>query len=469
MRTPLSGYKTNERTGAYTSKELRFQYEDSGAKLVFVAEDLVPVVFGMFKLLGVSEHEAQRRVVVLENGLEWAGGPPVSRSDAVKGLKTLVGLMNAGGKLDHEERFDGKQANETVYLCYSSGTTGNPKGVETTHLNINSVQECLKPAFPKLSSDKDLMLAMLPFYHIYGNSPLFSITTALIVPPVLVVLARHAATDKYDMSSLKTLVSGAAPLGPDIVNQVQQRLNSGRDGKDECVIIQGYGLTETSPTTHFLPAPDGNRKVGSIGILLPNLEARLVDDGDGDVETKEGEPGELWIRGPIVMKGYLNNAAATKASITHDGWFKTGDIAIRDQEGYYYIVDRKKELIKYKGFQVPPAELEGLMLSHPDIADAAVIGVYSESQATELPRAYVVHAHPEQLRTEADTVVFQQEVRKWTQERVARHKFLRGGVIAIDVIPKSASGKILRRELRERAKLELEGQDPGSDEIKAKL
>ncbi|KAG6891500.1 hypothetical protein C0992_005639 [Termitomyces sp. T32_za158] len=252
------------------------------------------------------------------------------------------------------------------------------------------------------------------------------------------------------MSSLKTLFSGAAPLGPDLVRQVTTRLSARRNGKG-VVILQGYGLTETSPTTHLLQTPDALRKVGSIGILLPNLEARLVVDGNGDgngdgrgrgrgdVEAKEGEPGELWVRGPGVMKcaqGYLNNAAATKDAITCDGWFKTGDVAVRDAEGYYYIVDRRKELIKYKGFQVPPAELEGLLLNHPDVADAAVIGVYSATQATELPRAYVVHAHPEKLKTATDRTAFERDVRAWTQARVARHKFLRGGVVVVDVVPK---------------------------------
>ncbi|KAG6884239.1 hypothetical protein C0993_000184 [Termitomyces sp. T159_Od127] len=503
-----AGLRCTLANSAYTPKELKFQYEDSGARLVFVAEDLIPVVFEMFKLLGVSEHEARKRVVVLENGLEWAGGPPASRADAAKGLKTLAGLINAGGKLDHEERFDGDQANETVYLCYSSGTTGKPKGVETTHLNINCVQESVKSAFPKLSPGKDLMLGMLPFYHIYGmvkhlHFPLlcgvplvimprydpvkfcahierYRITIALIVPPVLVVLARHPV-DTYDISSLETLFSGAAPLGPDLVKQVTKRLHARRNGKGDFAILQGYGLTETSPTTHLLPTPDALRKVGSIGILLPNLEARLVVDGDGggrgDVDANEGERGELWVRGPSIMKGYLNNAAATRDSITPDGWFKTGDIAVRDTEGYYYIVDRRKELIKYKvaspppcrGFQVPPAELEGLLLNHPDVADAAVIGVYSTSQATELPRAYVVPARPETLRTDVDRAAFGRAVRAWTRDRVARHKFLRGGVVVVDVVPKSAAGKILRRELRERAKAELEGRDPGAEGGEAKL
>jgi len=151
------------------------------------------------------------------------------------------------------------------------------------------------------------------------------------------------------------------------------------------------------------------------------------------------------------MKGYLNNPTATANSITPDGWFKTGDVAVRDEEGYYRIVDRKKELIKYKGFQVPPAELESVLLQHPEIVDAAVIGVDDAAQATELPRAYVVHKTGAMNAPKS----FPKDVQLWIEARVAKHKFLRGGVVVIDAIPKSAAGKILRRELRERAKSEL--------------
>lgn len=161
--------------------------------------------------------------------------------------------------------------------------------------------------------------------------------------PLLVV-------DKYDLSSLDVLFSGAAPLGAALTKQVKDRLEKNRANGKELFILQGYGLTETSPTTHLIMKPDGVRKIGSIGILLPNLEARLVVDGDGEgnIDAQEGQPGELWIRGPSVMKGYHNNPTATKYSITPDGWFKTGDIAIRDPEGFYTIIDRRKELIKYK-------------------------------------------------------------------------------------------------------------------------
>ncbi|KAG6841958.1 hypothetical protein C0991_004446 [Blastosporella zonata] len=492
----VAGLKCTLANSAYTPKELAFQYQDSGATLVFTSEEGIPTVLSMFAQINVPLKDARKRIVVMETGLEWAGGPPALRLAAAKGLRTLRELMDAGGALEGEERFDGKDAGETVYLCYSSGTTGKPKGVETTHVNINSVLEAVKAAFIPLVAGVDSMLGILPFYHIYGAVKLvhfptmcgaavvimprfdaekfcayierFKITTALVVPPVLVTLARHPAVDTYDVSSLKALFSGAAPLGADLVKQASPSQSP------TCMPTPKpfrYGLTETSPTTHLLQYQDANRKVGSIGILLPNLEARLLIDGegDGDIEAKEGESGELWIRGPTIMKGYLNNEAATKDSITPDGWFKTGDIAIRDPEGFFYIVDRRKELIKYKGFQVPPAELEGLLLSHPDVADSAVIGVYSESQATELPRAYVVPAHPEKLKTKKDEIAFQENVRKWTQERVARHKLLRGGVVLIDAVPKSAAGKILRRELRDRAKIELGGRDPGTEELKAKL
>ncbi|KAF7360140.1 4-coumarate--CoA ligase-like 7 [Mycena venus] len=345
----------------------------------------------------------------------------------------------------------------------------------TTHLNIISLLSMVGAHFPPIMQG-DMMIGILPFYHIYGeyqvvNLPLvvglpvviqprfeptefcaniekYKVTHGLIVPPILVVLARHPAAEKYNLSTLRYLCSGAAPLGRDLVLQVKQRL---RKNGAVCDIAQGYGLTETSPTTHLLPHFEADRKMGTIGLLMPNLEARLVDDDDGDVDAEEGKPGELWIRGPSVMKGYLNNPAATANAITRDGWFRTGDVAIRDKEGFFTIVDRRKELIKYK---CPPAELESVLLTHADIADSAVIGVDDIEQATELPRAYVVHAHPEEIKTSAAKALFAESVVKWMETKVAKHKFLRGGVSVIEAIPKSAAGKILRRELRDLAKTE---------------
>ncbi|KAJ8696219.1 hypothetical protein PTI98_006105 [Pleurotus ostreatus] len=449
------GLRCTLANSAYTSRELEHQYKDSGAKVILVAEDGVPVAREMLKDLGLAKNEVDQRIVVLGNGLQWAGNRS-TKTTADLGLLTLDELLTLG-TLPSEERFDGADTHETVLLCYSSGTTGKPKGVMTSHQNITSVLDMVKLVFPPLDPGKDVMLGVLPFYHIYGavkllNFPLaagipvviqtkfdpvafceniarYRVTASLIVPPILVVLSRHPAVEKNDLSTLKILFSGAAPLGAALVKDVKRRLLACNGGKQECFVTQGYGLTETSPTTHLLSTADSDSKVGSIGLLLPNLEARLVVDGEGDglIDAEDGQPGELWLRGPSIMKGYLNNNVATKDCITHDKWFKTGDIGIRDKEGYYYIVDRRKELIKYKGFQVPPAELESVLLTHPDIADAAVIGVYDEGEATEYPRAYVVPASPEKVTTPDQKRAFGSDVANWIKTKVAQHKFLRGG------------------------------------------
>ncbi|KAF8345975.1 AMP binding protein [Amanita rubescens] len=490
-----AGLRCTLANSAYNARELEHQYSDSGASLIFTSEEGLAVARETLQNLGLTDDQADRKIVVLGSSLDWAGGPAAPRKAEAAGLLHMEDLLKLGS-LTEGERFDGRLAHETVYLCYSSGTTGKPKGVETTHQNITSVLDMVMTVFPAVTVGQTTHLGILPFYHIYGavkvlhfpfmcgtpvviqqrfdpvqfcaNVEKYKIAIALVVPPVLVLLSRHPIVDKYDMSSLEVLFSGAAPLGAALSTAVIKRLLAKRNGKTNLTVMQGYGLTETSPTTHMVPIEDGMRKVGSVGMLLPNLEARIVDgDSNGDVE--EGQPGELWVRGPTIMKSYLGNKAATADAITRDRWFKTGDIARRDAEGFYYIVDRRKELIKYKGFQVPPAELESVLLTHPDIADVAVIGVYSTKEATELPRAYVVHAKPNTIRDEPSRTTFCREVESWIQTQVAYYKYLRGGIVIVDIVPKSAAGKILRRELRERAKRELEGQEPAEQHIKAKL
>lgn len=253
------------------------------------------------------------------------------------------------------------------------------------------------------------------------------ITRAYLVPPIILGLAKHPIVDKYDMSSLKCVLSGAAPLGADVQNECAKRLG--------ILVKQGWGMTELSPVATITDERPEDNTTGSCGYLLPKTEAKIIN-----VETRETlaptELGELAIRGPQVMRGYLNNKEATTGIMTEDGFMLTGDIAHFDEKGMLYVVDRCKELIKYKGFQVAPAELEALIGSMPQVKDVVVIPVLDDD-AGEIPRAYVVKQDGVEL-TES-------EVTDFVASKVAPHKKLRGGVVFSPEIPRSASGKILRR------------------------
>jgi acyl-CoA synthetase (AMP-forming)/AMP-acid ligase II len=347
-------------------------------------------------------------------------------------------------------------ATDLAALPYSSGTSGIPKGVMLTHRNIVA-NLCQISRITAVFGAGDRVLGVLPFFHIYGmvvvmggalregacvvTVPRFDLPQVLgllqehrirmanIVPPIVLAMAKHPLVADYDLSSLKYLFSGAAPLGAELASACEQRLG--------LTVRQGYGLTETSPVTHFHPM-DGERvQLESVGPAAPNTECRIVDPVTGD-DVATGERGELWVRGPQVMKGYFNKPEATAACITDDGWFKTGDVAIADAQGWFCIVDRVKELIKYKGLQVAPAELEALLLGHPAIADAAVIPV-PDDEAGEIPKAFLVVRTP----------ISAEEVMQFVAERVSPYKKVRQ-VEFVDAIPKSPSGKILRRVLVER-------------------
>jgi acyl-CoA synthetase (AMP-forming)/AMP-acid ligase II len=255
------------------------------------------------------------------------------------------------------------------------------------------------------------------------------ITRAYVAPPIVLALAKHPLVDKYDLSELKSIFSGAAPLDASMERACTERLGS--------EVMQGWGLTETSPvvTTNY-NSPGGPRP-GSVGVPLPNTEMRVVDPATG-ADVSRGETGELLVRGPQVMKGYLNAPEATAAMLDQDGWLHTGDLGLIDEQGYVFIVDRVKELIKYKGLQVAPAELEAVLLSHPRVADAAVVR-FPDEEAGEVPKAFVVARDP----------VDPGELMAYVAERVAPHKKVRQ-VEFVEEIPKAASGKILRRLLMDR-------------------
>ena len=274
------------------------------------------------------------------------------------------------------------------------------------------------------------------------------ITYSLVVPPVVLALAKSPLVENYDLSSIRMLNSGAAPLSKEVTQGLYDRL--------KIPVKQAYGLSETGPVTHMQEWEDWKTAMGSVGRLLPNQVAKFMDGGEKEVA--EGETGELWINGPNIFLGYLNNKTGTKHALTNDGYFKTGDVGHQDKEGNFYITDRIKELIKYKGFQVAPAELEGLLSCHPLIDDVAVLGIYSEDQATEVPRAYIVPRKGVDGGKKTE-----REIHDWLNSKVAHHKKLRGGIKFVDEVPKSASGKILRRVLKEQA---LE-EDKGA--VKSKL
>ncbi len=348
-------------------------------------------------------------------------------------------------------------AEDVVALPYSSGTTGLPKGVMLSHRNIvANIAQCCPIEGIK---EGEVTVGILPFYHIYGMTIILSmalyrgakiitmpkfemedflglvqkhrIESGYLVPPIILGLAKHPIVDEYDVSSLDYITSGAAPLPTSVAQGCAERLG--------CVVKQGYGMTELSPVSHLMPRDHDKQNVDSVGWAVPNTAFRIVKVGsDNDVDR--GERGELWVRGPQVMQGYWNNRDATDATVDADGWLHTGDVAKLDEEGRLYIVDRVKELIKYKGYQVAPAELEAVVQSHEAIADAAVIPSPDE-EAGEVPKAFVV-VKPGMDVPADDLMAF-------VAERVAPYKKIRR-VEFVEEIPKTASGKILRRDLVKR-------------------
>lgn len=414
----------------YTPEELALQLRDTGAKYLVTAPTFLD------KAREAARDTSVREIFVFGDA---EGATPFAALLANDGDMPVVPIQ---------------PRDDLVALPYSSGTSGRPKAVMLTHRNLVAVT-CQVEAQAQLDENWRT-LGILPFFHIYGqvvlmNFPLYfgglcvtmprfdlaeflrlvqqyRLTHLYVVPPIVLALAKHPLVDQFDLSSVKLVNSGAAPLDENLQRACAKRLG--------CLVTQGYGMTETSLACHVTPQDPAKVRNGAVGLILPNMESKVVDIATG-ATLPVGERGEICVRGPNVMRGYWNDAEATAHTIDAEGWLHTGDVGYADADGYFYVVDRVKELIKYKGMQVAPAELEGLLLSHPAVADVAVIPSPDE-EAGEVPKAFVV------LRQ----AVPPSELMEWVAGRVAPHKKVRR-LEVVDAIPKSASGKILRRVLVE--------------------
>ncbi|RNI25493.1 long-chain fatty acid--CoA ligase [Flexivirga caeni] len=346
-----------------------------------------------------------------------------------------------------------RDESDLAVILYTSGTTGRPKGAELTHANMRKNADLFSQEFLKLTPG-DVVMGCLPFFHTFGqtnslNSAIFAgatltliarfdgakaldvierdkVTAFIGVPTMYAAMLAAGREKDTDTSSLRLCCSGGAAMPVELLRGFEERFG--------CVIIEGYGLSETSPVASFNP-PDGVRKIGSIGLPVTGVEMRAVDD-DGK-EVPQGEPGEIAIRGHNVMKGYHNLPEATAEVLSPDGWFLTGDVATVDEDGYFFIVDRKKSLIIRGGYNVYPREIEEVIYAHPDVFQAAVIGIPDDNLGEEVGAA---------VELNAGASVTEEELRAFVRDRVAAYKYPRK-IWFVEELPKGPTGKILRREV----------------------
>lgn len=429
----------------------------SEATAILISPEMVPVVTKVVE---------RRRTLLAGMQSVWILS---DLRPCAKGLRRLpVDVVTAAM---NQELYPSTQVapDDLAFICFSSGTTGRPKAVELTHRNVVANVHQLLLQDPTTFASSSRFLAFVPFHHGYGlmlfgvvalfrnittvvmpmiNTQSFDFTLYLslfakyqinvahVVPTIAVAIAKAAEVDHFDMSSLKTVVCAAASLKQETSEELEKRFPG-------VSVVQYYGMTEAAPATHVQSVKDAHQR-GTVGKLVPGIECKIVDEAGRELGL--GKAGEILLRGPNIMRGYRKDIKATRKAFTSDGFYRTGDVGVRDEAGFFYVVDRLEELIRYKGFQVAPAELEAILLSHPDVMDAAVTAGWDDIHLTQVPKAFVV-LRPELYATQAVQDDACKRIQTYVDSRVIAYKKLRGGVFAIDGIPKTPSGKILRRLL----------------------
>ncbi|CAM0870516.1 unnamed protein product [Alopecurus aequalis] len=420
-----------------TAAEIAKQVADARPVLAFTTRELLPKLPRADGL----------RVVLLESATGQSPADP-------RVVATIEEL--SATPPDPARRRDRVTQDDQATLLYSSGTTGPSKGVVATHRNLISMVQIVMTRFRLEDSDTtETFLCTVPMFHVYGLVAFatgllgcgatvvvlskfelpemlrcisaYGVTYLPLVPPILVAMVAHPKP--LPLGQLRKVLSGGAPLGKELIEGFREKY-------PQVEILQGYGLTESTAIGASTDSAEESRRYGTAGLLSPNTEAKIVDPDSGEA-LPVNRTGELWIRGPYVMKGYFKNVEATQSTVTPDGWLKTGDLCYIDEDGYLFVVDRLKELIKYKGYQVPPAELEALLLTHPEVSDVAVIP-FPDRDVGQFPMAYVVRKNGSNLSA--------QEVMEFVAKQVAPYKKVRKVAFVTD-IPKNASGKILRKDL----------------------
>ncbi|KAF0893263.1 hypothetical protein E2562_023905 [Oryza meyeriana var. granulata] len=421
-----------------TPAEIAKQVADARPVLVFTTRELLPKL--------PRAHDL--RVVLLESTRL-----PGNSSDP-RIVATIDEISETTP--DPARRKDRVTQDDPATLLYSSGTTGPSKGVVATHRNLISMVQIIMTRFRLDGSDKtETFLCTVPMFHVYGliafatgllgcggtvvvlskyelpemlrSINAYGVTYLPLVPPILVAIVAHPKP--LPLGQLRKVLSGGAPLGKELIEGFREKY-------PQVEILQGYGMTESTAIGASTDSAEESRRYGTAGLLSPNTEAKIIDPESGEA-LPVNRTGELWIRGPYVMKGYFKNTEATQSTLTPDGWLKTGDLCYIDEDGYLFVVDRLKELIKYKGYQVPPAELEALLLTHPEITDVAVIP-FPDRESGQVPMAYIVRKKGSKLS--------EREVMEFVAKQVAPYKKVRKVAFVTD-IPKNASGKILRKDL----------------------